>query len=208
MIGDAEAKVVEAVLMVAPDPVEARMLAELLEMREDEVVRLLEEMAAAYEAEGRGFCLVPVAGGYRFQSHPELIGWVERFVVGSETGRLSPASLEVLAIVAYRQPLSKAQVSSVRGVSSDGVVRALAQRGYIAAQGRDNGPGQAVLYGTTQLFLEHLGISTIAELPPLADFVPDRHSVEALETTLRADDPGLGARYGDHTGGETGPGRR
>ena len=116
--------------------------------------------------------LVKVAGGYRFQSHPDLTGYVERFVLEGQTARLSSAALETLAIVAYKQPISRAQIASIRGVNVDGVVRTLEQRGYIAEVARDPGPGQAVLFGTTDLFLERLGLASLDDLPPLAAFVP------------------------------------
>ena len=138
--------------------------------------------------------LVKVAGGYRFQSHPDLAAYVERFVLEGQSARLSAAALETLAIVAYKQPISRAQVAPIRGVNVDGVMRTLEQRGYIAEVARDPGPGQAVLFGTTPLFLERLGLDSLDDLPPLAEFVPGADVVEALEAGLRvdADDPTLG----------------
>ena len=114
------------------------------------VEELCAELAAAYEADDRGFVLARVAGGYRFQSHPDLAPYVERFVLEGQSARLSAAALETLAIVAYKQPVSRAQVAAIRGVNVDGVMRTLQQRGYIEEVGRDPGPGQAVLYGTTR----------------------------------------------------------
>jgi segregation and condensation protein B len=144
-------------------------------------------MAAGYESEGRGFVLVRVAGGYRFQSHADLAPYVERFVLEGQSARLSSAALETLAIVAYKQPISRAQVASIRGVGVDGVMRTLQQRGYIDEVARDQGPGQAVLFGTTMEFLERLGLDTVADLPPIAAFVPGAEVVEALEQGLRPD---------------------
>jgi segregation and condensation protein B len=131
---------------------------------------------------------VRVAGGYRFQSHPELAAYVERFVLEGQSARMSAAALETLAIVAYKQPVSRAQVAAIRGVNVDGVVRTLQQRGFIEEVARDPGPGQAVLYGTTRLFLERLGLDSVDELPPLAQFVPGAEVVEALEVGLLPDD--------------------
>ena len=131
--------------------------------------------------------LVKVAGGYRFQSHPDLTGYVERFVLEGQSARLSSAALETLAIVAYKQPISRAQVASIRGVNVDGVIRTLEQRGYIAEIARDPGPGQAVLFGTTSLLLERLGLASLEDLPPIAAFVPGADVVEALEIGLRAE---------------------
>ena len=151
--------------MVADRPVDPHLLAQVTEMSPAAMLALLAELAASYEAEDRGFVLVEVAGGYRFQSHPELTGYVERFVLEGQNARLSSAALETIAIVAYKQPISRAQIASIRGVNVDGVVRTLEQRGYIAEVARDPGPGQAVLFGTTDLFLERLGLASLEELP-------------------------------------------
>jgi len=181
-------RAIEAVLMVADEPVEPQLLAQLLEMSPARVDELCEELAAAYEAEDRGFILARVAGGWRFQSHPDLAPYVERFVLDGQPSRLSPAALETLAIVAYKQPVSRAQVAAIRGVNADAVMRTLSQRGYVEEVGRDPGPGQAVLYGTSRMFLERLGVDSLADLPPLGDFVPSAEVVEALERGLGADE--------------------
>ena len=173
--------------MVAEQPVEPHLLAQLLEVSPARVEELCAELAAAYEADERGFVLVRVAGGYRFQSHPDLAPYVERFVTEGQHARLSAAALETLAIVAYKQPVSRAQVASIRGVNVEGVMRTLQHRGYIDEVARDPGPGQAVLYGTTSLFLEKLGLDALDELPALGDFVPGAEVMEALEQGLRAD---------------------
>ena len=183
---DAERKrAIEAVLMVAESPVEPALLAQLLEVSPARVGALCQELAEDYEKDGRGFVLVKVAGGFRFQSHPDLAPYVERFVLEGQPSRLSAAALETLAIVAYKQPVSRAQVASIRGVNSDGVLRTLCQRGYVAEVARDQGPGQAVLYGTTALFLERLGLDSLEDLPPLGEFVPGPEVMEALEQGLR-----------------------
>lgn len=179
------AAAVEAVLMVATEPVPPRLLAELLEVSVERVEALCTELAESYEAEGRGFVLARVAGGYRFQSHPAYAGFVERFVTEGMTPRMSAAALETLAVIAYRQPISRNQMAAIRGVNVDGVVRLLTQRGYVAPVARDPGPGQAVLYGTTPLFLSQLGLDHLGQLPSLADFVPGPNLVEALEQGLR-----------------------
>ena len=176
---------IEAVLMVAERPVEPRVLARLVETSTETVERACRELDDEYRSRGAGFTLVRVAGGYRFQSHPEQAAYVERFVVEGQTTRLSAAALETLAIVAYKQPISRAQVAAIRGVSVDAVVRTLTQRGYIDEVSRDAGPGQAILYGTTPLFLEKMGLDSINDLPDLGDFVPGPDVVEALEDGLR-----------------------
>ena len=148
---NADARAIEAILMVAEDPVEPQLLAQLLEVPVKRVEELCAELQAAYDEDERGFILVRVAGGYRFQSHPDLAPYVERFVLEGQSARLSAAALETLAIVAYKQPVSRAQVSAIRGVNVDGVMRTLQQRGFIDEIARDPGPGLAVLYGTTTL---------------------------------------------------------
>ena len=178
---------IESILMVADNPVEPSVLAQLLEVPKADVEAMCDELAAEYEAAGRGFILARVAGGYRFQSHPDLAPYVERFVLDGQTSRLSSAALETLAIVAYKQPISRMQIAAIRGVNVDGVLRTLQQRGYVDEISRDTGPGNAVLFGTTDLFLERVGLDSTADLPPLAEFVPGADVVEALEDGLRPD---------------------
>ena len=178
-------RALEAILMVAEEPVEPQLLAQLLEVSPARVEELCAQLAAAYETDDRGFVLVRVAGGYRFQSHPDLAPYVERFVLEGQSARLSAAALETLAIVAYKQPVSRVQVSAIRGVNADAVMRTLQVRGYIEEVGRDPGPGQAILYGTSRLFLEKLGLDSLDGLPSLGDFVPAPDMVEALEQGLR-----------------------
>lgn len=176
---------IEAVLMVAERPIESRLLAQLVDTGIESVEAACALLDQQYRDSGRGFVLARVAGGYRYQSHPEQAAYVERFVLEGQTSRLSAAALETLAIVAYKQPISRAQVAAIRGVSVDAVIRTLNQRGYIAEVSRDPGPGQAVMYGTTALFLERLNIDSIVDLPELGDFVPSTDVVEALENGLR-----------------------
>ena len=203
-------RAIEAVLMVAEVPVDPNLLAQLLEIPVARVTELCQELAAEYQAAGRGFTLVQVAGGWRYQSHADLVAYVERFVLEGQSARLSGAALETLAIVGYKQPVSRAQVAAIRGVNVDGVMRTLHQRGYIAEVGKDPGPGQATLFGTTPLFLERLGIDGLHQLPPLSDFVPSADIVEHLEAGLRPPPgPGLGERLDEievaNAGREEGP---
>jgi segregation and condensation protein B len=176
--------------MVAEQPVEAHLLAQLLEIAPERVDQLVDELTDAYRRDERGFVIARVAGGYRYQSHPDLSAYVERFVLEGQSARLSAAALETLAIVAYKQPISRAQIASIRGVNVDGVMRTLQQRGYIEEVARDAGPGQAVLFGTTREFLEKLGMDSLDDLPALGDFVPGAEVVEALEQGLRPDRTG------------------
>ncbi len=189
-LGDArgyleQRRAIEAVLMVAESPVEPTMLAQLLELPPGTVDQICEDLARCYSEDQRGFELARVAGGYRFQSHPDMAPYIERFVLEGQSARLSGAALESLAIVAYKQPISRAQVAAIRGVNSDGVLRTLCIRGYVTEVARDPGPGQALLYGTTTLLLERLGLDKIEDLPPLGDFVPGPEVMDALEQGLR-----------------------
>jgi segregation and condensation protein B len=186
-VRDEARRAIEAIVLVADDPLETNLIAQLLELAPAIVDELCRQLAAEYEAEGRGFQLLRVAGGWRFQTHPDQAPYVERFVLEGQSGKLSNAALETLAIVAYKQPISRAQVAAIRGVSVDGVMRTLQQRGYIDEIGRDPGPGQAVLFGTTRSFLEQLGLDELTELPALGDFVPTAEVVEQLEQGLRPD---------------------
>jgi len=178
-------RAIEAVIMAASEPVEPRMLAELVELPIATVEVLCATLAADYEREQRGYVLARVAGGYRFQTHPDLAPYVERFILDRQHARLSNAALETLAIIAYKQPVSRAQIASIRGVNVDAVVRTLEQRGYIEEVARDPGPGNAVLYGTTSQFLEQVGLFELRDLPPLGDFVPGPEVMDVLESSLR-----------------------
>ena len=188
-------RAIEAILMVAVEPVAPELLAQLLEMPTTVIESLCAELDRSYAEAGHGFQLVKVAGGYRFQTHPDLSPYVERFLLDGQRARMSGAALETLAIVAYKQPISRAQVASIRGVDPDGVLRTLQARGYITEVARDSGPGNAILFGTTPAFLEKLGLASLADLPAIAEFVPGPEVVEALEHGLRveptpAPDPG------------------
>lgn len=183
-------RAIEAILMVAVEPVPSDMLAQLLEQPTATIDRLCGELAAAYTDAGHGFELVRVAGGWRYQTHADLSPYVERFLLDGQRARMSSAALETLAIIAYKQPLSRLQIASIRGVDPDGVIRTLVARGYVAEVGRDTGPGQAILYGTTATFLEKLGLDSLDDMPPIAEFVPGADVVEALEHGLRVEPPG------------------
>lgn len=174
--------------MVADQPADPALLAQLVELSPATVEEMLEALSQSYREERRGFELVKVAGGWRYQSHEDCAPYVERYILTGQSARLSAAALETLAIVAYKQPLSRAQVAAIRGVGVDGVMRTLTQRGYIAEIAKDPGPGQASLFGTTPLFLERLGLNSLDDLPSLGDFIPGADVVELLEQGLRFDD--------------------
>ena len=175
----------EAVLMVVDEPVAPVTLAQVLERPTTEVLATLRELAGEYDAQERGFELREVAGGWRFYTRALCAPVVERFVVGGQQARLTQAALETVAIVAYRQPVSRARVSAVRGVNVDGVMRTLLARGLVEEVGTDPGTG-AVLYGTTAYFLERLGLSSLDELPDLAPLLPDLDDAgEPLDPMMR-----------------------
>lgn len=178
-------RALEAVLLVATEPIPVSLLSEILGLDGEVVDGLCRSLAEAYDEAGHGFELVRVAGGFRYQTRAEFAPYVERYILDGQRARLSGAALETLAIVAYKQPISRSQIASIRGVDPDGVLRTLQSRGYIDQVGRDPGPGQAVMWGTTPAFLEKLGIDSVNDLPPIADFVPGAEVVEALEAGLR-----------------------
>jgi segregation and condensation protein B len=196
-------RAIEAVVLAATEPVEPRFLAELVELPVGRVEELCADLAREYEQSRRGFVLARVAGGYRFQTHPDLSPYVERFVLEGQHVRLSGAALETLAIVAYKQPIARGQVSAIRGVNVETTLQTLMARGYVTDVGRDPGPGLAVLYGTTPAFLERLGLDSLDDLPPLGDFVPDAGVVELLERGLRMPD---GADLDDEEPADAEPG--
>lgn len=179
-----ERKIVEAILLLADEPLPAALIGEVLERPRAAVEGLLSELAASYAAADRGYVLREVAGGWRLYSAPECAPWLERFALRHTHARLTGAALEVLAIIAYRQPVSRAEIAEIRGVDSDGVVRTLQQRGLITETGLGSGPGSPVLFSVSDEFLERMGLRTVAELPPLTEFMPDAEAVEDMEAKL------------------------
>lgn len=165
-------KALEAILLVVEEPVDAATLAGVIDAPVDRVAATLTMLAADYLAAGRGFVLRQVAGGWRLYTDPGAAPYVEAFALQGRSGRLSQASLETLAIIAYQQPVTRARISEVRGVDADGAVRSLVSRGLVVEVGRDQTPGQPLLYGTAPAFLERLGLSDLSELPPLPDLTP------------------------------------
>jgi len=162
----------EAMLTVALEPITAEELADLCSSDGAEVVEILRRLQGEYLDQHRGFVLSELASGWSMQTSPDVADAVTKFANRDVSHRLSAAALETLAIIAYRQPVTRAQISSLRGVNVDGVTRLLEQRGYIQEVGRAEGPGQPVLYGTTELFLDRLGLSNVSLLPPIEDFLP------------------------------------
>jgi segregation and condensation protein B len=215
----------EAVLFLADHPVDVATLGTALDCGPDDVAPLLEELGQRLAERQSGLVLRNVAGGWRLYTAPEAREHVERHLLAGRSGRLSQAALETLAVVAYKQPISRTEVGDIRGVNADGAVRSLASRGLIEEVGRDDGPGQAVLYGTTTEFLEKLGLATLDDLPPLTEFLvenpaPDEPTPDQLKEARRRLqegrelastgaarwDPGTGATDPAEGGDDDGPG--
>jgi segregation and condensation protein B len=176
----------EAMLTVALEPISAEELADVCDADGAEVASALRELRAQFCEEKRGFQLAELASGWVMQSSPDVAQWVTRFANRDVSHRLSSAALETLAIIAYRQPISRAQITALRGVNVDGVVRLLEQRGYIEEVGRAAGPGQSILYGTTEFFLDRLGLASIRDLPPIEDFLVPLETAQALVAEMSA----------------------
>ena len=173
-------RALEAILMVVDEPVSEVVLAQITERPTEEVKANLQELVREYEEQGRGFELRQISGGWRFYSHPDLAPMVEKFVLDGQQAKLTQAALETLAVIAYRQPISRARVSAIRGVNVEAVMKTLVTRGLVEEAGIENESG-AILYKTTSFFLEKLGLNSVEDLPALAPFLPD---VDGLEDVL------------------------
>ena len=186
-----DTRALEALLFVSDEPLTVSVLAQALEVDRRTAEELCVRLAEELERRGAGVVLRNVAGGWRLFTHPDAAPEVERFVLSSRQSRLTKAALETLAIVAYKQPVTRHQVSSIRGVNSDGVLRALQDKGLIEEAGRDETPGRPVLYATTPAFLERLGLPSLAALPSLAPLLePEEEEAEAPASDPGAEPPG------------------
>ena len=177
---------VEALLFVSDEPVSAATLAKLLDKNPSSIDAVLQTLANEYEEQERGIQLREVAGGWRLYSHPAFHEVIEQYVLSWDTRSLSQAALEALAVVAYHQPCTRAGLNGIRGVNSDGVIASLMEKGLVREMGRDPGPGNAILYGTTRTFLEKFGLKSLKELPLLEDFAPDERSKQYIRNGLSA----------------------
>lgn len=182
---DGRLRALEAMLFVASEPLPAATIAQLMDLDREEVDGLLRTLAA--RRADSGIVVQNVAGGWRLSSHPDAAPILEQFVLSSHHVRLTKAAIETLAIVAYKQPVTRHQISAVRSVDSDGVLRALVDRGLVAEVGREEGPGRPVLFGTTPEFLERLGLASIGDLPPLAPLLGDEESDEPEQSADTAE---------------------
>ena len=169
---------IEAILMVVDEPVSETILAQVLERSVDEIEVALERLVSSYD--GRGFALKKISGGWRFFSHPDLSETVEKFVLDGQQSRLTQAALETLSVVAYRQPVSRARISAIRGVNVEAVMKTLVVRGLVEESGLEHETG-AILYRTTSYFLERLALNSLDDLPALAPYLPN---VDGLDDIL------------------------
>ena len=183
---DQLAGALEAMLFVTDEPVGIVTFSEMLEVPPDRVEAALVELQGRLAAENRGIQLREVAGGWRLYTHPAYHELIEKYVVSWDTRKLSQAALETLAIVAYRQPITRAGVASVRGVNSDSSINLLVERGLLREAGTADTPGNPTLYATTRSFLERFGLRTLADLPDLEQFAPDEETRELIRERLSA----------------------
>ena len=174
----------EALLLVSSDPVSASALAQAIDITPGECASLLAELKVEYEEAERGFQLREVAGGWRLFTHPAYHDQVESFVLSWDTQKLSQAALETLAVIAYHQPVTRETVKGIRGVNSDGVISSLVDKGLVREMGRDAERGQAILYGTTNAFLEKFGLRSTRDLPDLEQFAPDEQARHFIRERL------------------------
>lgn len=174
----------EALLLVSSDPVSAAQLSSVLGAAPGEIASLLAELKTEYEEANRGFQLREVAGGWRLFTHPAFHEQVEAFVLSWDTQKLSQAALEALAVIAYHQPVTREMVKGIRGVNSDGVISSLVDKGLVRELGRDTAHGQAILYGTTNAFLEKFGLRSTKDLPDLEQFAPDEQARRFIRERL------------------------
>jgi segregation and condensation protein B len=197
-----DTRALEALFFVSDEPLSSSVLAQALELDRGTVEALCERLAGALEERGSGLVLRNVAGGWRLYTHPDTAPAVERFVLSSRQARLTKAALETLAIVAYKQPVTRHQVSAIRGVNSDGVLRALTDKGLIEEAGREEVPGRPVLYATTPGFLERLGLPSLASLPSLAPLLDADADVAGADAAAGGIDAGGSREAGDEPIGD------
>lgn len=174
---------IEAILMVVDEPVSEVVLAQIIEVPTEQVLESLNSLQNQYESEQRGFQLRQISGGWRFYSHPDRAPLVEKFVLDGQQAKLTQAALETLAVIAYRQPISRARVSAIRGVNVEAVMKTLIVRGLVEESGMEHETG-AILYKTTNFFLERLGLNSVTDLPALAPFLPNIDGLDEVFASL------------------------
>lgn len=174
--------VIEGLLFVSGEEgIEEKQIMDVLQLDRKSVRFYMHELMNLYQSESRGIQIVEIAGGYQFTTKPEHAPYYKRLVQAPSSTTLSQAALEVLAIVAYNQPISRIEIEDIRGVKSERPIRTLVAKSLIKEVGRADGPGRAILYGTTKEFLEQFGLSSLDELPPLPDSIPEEDIVEEID---------------------------
>ena len=174
---------IEAILMVVEEPVSEVVLAQIIEAPTEQILESLNALATSYEEQARGFTLKQISGGWRLYSHPDLAPLVEKFVLDGQQAKLTQAALETLAVIAYRQPISRARVSAIRGVNVEAVMKTLVTRGLVEECGIEHETG-AILYRTTHYFLERIGLNRVEDLPALAPFLPNIDGLDEVIASL------------------------
>lgn len=198
-MNDEQAKtVIEALIFAAEEPLGANAIANYIEeLNGASIDALVDSLNGDYQKSGRAFQIVRVGGGFQMTTRPEFVGWIKKMYAGRTSQRLSQAALETLAIIAFKQPLSKTEIAAVRGVNSDWTVKTLLEKGLITIRGRSDTVGKPLIYGTTDAFLQYFGINDITELPKPREieelFGDSKYSdqiIEALSTLDAAEDEG------------------
>jgi len=165
--------IIEALLFASEKPISLEEICQVLEADDKNALKkLIDELKGEYESQGRGFRLIEVAGGFQVCTHPDFAPWLAKLFRSRRISRFSKPALETLAIVAYRQPVTRAEVESIRGVNVEGVLRTLLEKGMVRIRGRKDSPGRPLIYGTTSQFLEYFGLNSLSELPRLEELVP------------------------------------
>ncbi|MBS3908255.1 MAG: SMC-Scp complex subunit ScpB [Actinobacteria bacterium] len=177
--------IVESLLFVSDQPLSVEKISEIVEVDGEEIKKVLEDLENEYKRADRGYQLREVAGGFRMNSHPAYSPYIEKLLISFDHRRLTQAALETLSIIAYKQPVTKADIGAIRGVNSDGVINTLLNRDLIKEEGKQDTPGQPILYGTSTRFMESFGMRSLAELPPLDEFNPDEDIRRQIEDNLR-----------------------
>ena len=165
--------IIEALLFASEKAISLEEICQVLEADDKNALKkLIDELKGEYESQGRGFRLIEVAGGFQVCTHPDFAPWLAKLFRSRRISRFSKPALETLAIVAYRQPVTRAEVESIRGVNVEGVLRTLLEKGMVRIRGRKDSPGRPLIYGTTSQFLEYFGLNSLSELPRLEELVP------------------------------------
>ncbi len=176
---------IESLLFVADTPISVDKFGELLGQDKNLITKVIKDLQQEYQENERGFQVREVGGGYRFMTHPGYAEYVEKLVISKDYRRLTQAALETLAIIAYKQPITRQEISNIRGVNAEAVIHSLEEKSLIEEKGRQQGPGLPIIYGTTQEFLESFGLKSLDDLPPLEEFEPEEATKQQIKLKLK-----------------------